>query len=758
MSTLSDTIRVLHVDDEPEFAEMTTTLLERENERLTVETAASASEGLDHVATNHVDCIVSDYDMPGLNGIEFLEAVREENPDLPFILFTGKGSEEVASDAISAGVTDYLQKGSATSQYAVLANRIRNAVEGFTAKRERRRHLDAIETAQEGISILDDGRFIYVNRAYADLYGYEPAEMIDERWELIYPDEEVAAVRDEILPTVAETGTWHGETTGLRADGSTFVEDHTLARTEGGELVCTVRDVTEREEREKRLERTTARLELAVEGANLGVWDWDMRTDEVEFNEKWAEMIGHTLEELEPHLDAWETRVHPDDLDDVEAALQAHIDGETPYYDTEHRMRTAEGDWKWIRDIGTVVERDDAGEPVRAVGIHLDVTDQKERERELDRRTESLEELTTELEEQYRYFFEQAPVMAAVTRTEDGKPVVEDCNQLFAETLGYSKDDVLGRGLAEFYTAESRRELLREGGYERALNGEFLREDRELSTADGETVEALLRAVPRHDARTNAVGTLAFYVDVSERKDLEQEKKRLEEFTSIVSHDLRNPLNVAAGRVDLARDECDSEHLEDAEDALDRMEELIDDLLRLARSGDHVDEAVPIDLEAAVRNCWRNVETADATLVIGIGRTIRADRSRVSQLFENLFRNSVEHGSTGSRAEPSDSVEHSSTGSRPAADDSVEHGGTGVTVTVGELDDGFFVEDDGTGIPEDVREDVFEAGYSTSTEGTGFGLSIVRQVAEAHGWTIRVTDGSEGGARFEITDVEFVET
>ncbi|TKX60783.1 PAS domain-containing protein, partial [Halorubrum sp. SP9] len=147
--------------------------------------------------------------------------------------------------------------------------------------------------------------------------------------------------------------------------------------------------------RERTVQRIKDRLELAVEGANLGVWDWDMTTDEVEFNDQWAEMLGHSLDEIEPHLDAWERRVHPDDLPAVEDALSAHVDGETEYYDAEHRMRTASGEWKWIRDIGKVVERDEDGGPVRAVGIHLDVDEQKRREEEL-RRTRRLIERTQE--------------------------------------------------------------------------------------------------------------------------------------------------------------------------------------------------------------------------------------------------------------------------------------------------------------------------------------------------------------------------
>lgn len=126
MST-DDTIYVLHVDDEPDFAELAATFLEREDERLVVTTVATASEGFEYLAEHDVNCVVSDHDMPGKNGIEFLKSVRETYPDLPFILYTGKGSEEVASDAISAGVTDYLQKEGGTDQYAILANRVVNS-------------------------------------------------------------------------------------------------------------------------------------------------------------------------------------------------------------------------------------------------------------------------------------------------------------------------------------------------------------------------------------------------------------------------------------------------------------------------------------------------------------------------------------------------------------------------------------------------------------------------------------------------------
>jgi PAS domain S-box-containing protein len=217
--------------------------------------------------------------------------------------------------------------------------------------------------------------------------------------------------------------------------------------------------------------------------------------------------------------------------------------------------------------------------------------------------------------------------------------------------------------------------------------------------------------------------------DISERKEKEQrlaqQNEQLDQFANIISHELRNPLNVAELRLELAREECNSEHLDDVARAHERMNTLIDDLLTLAREGEQVGEMESVDLENLAVNCWQNVATDDATLTTDVERPIQADPSRLQQLLENLTRNAVEHG------------------------------GEDMTVTIGALDDGFYVEDDASGIPETERDTVFEAGYSTSDEGTGFGLAIVKQIADAHGWEIRVTDGSDGGARLEITGVEF---
>ena len=205
-------------------------------------------------------------------------------------------------------------------------------------------------------------------------------------------------------------------------------------------------------------------------------------------------------------------------------------------------------------------------------------------------------------------------------------------------------------------------------------------------------------------------------------EELRRQNERLEEFAGIIAHDLRNPLNVASGNVDISRTDRDDERLERASDALDRMEEIVEETLTLARSGQIIEDPERVDLSTVAEQSWRNVATSMAELGVEASATIEADPDRLRHLFENLFRNAVEHG------------------------------GPGVTVRVGTLPDGFYVEDDGSGIPEDERESVLEAGYSTA-DGTGFGLAIVEQVASAHGWEIDVTEGADGGARFEFGGV-----
>ena len=223
---------------------------------------------------------------------------------------------------------------------------------------------------------------------------------------------------------------------------------------------------------------------------------------------------------------------------------------------------------------------------------------------------------------------------------------------------------------------------------------------------------------------------------------LERQNERLDEFTSIVSHDLRNPLTVASGRLELAAQDCDSVHLEHVADAHDRMQGLIEDLLALAQSSDDETSVEPVDLGRVTRNCWSMLESGNATLTVDTDRRILANQTQLRQLVENLLGNAIEHGSgiDGSQTREGD---HSDDANR---DD-------GITITVGDLEDGFFVADDGPGITDADVDQLFEAGYS-GDGGTGIGLHIVASIAERHGWQVGCCASEDGGARFEITGVE----
>jgi len=212
--------------------------------------------------------------------------------------------------------------------------------------------------------------------------------------------------------------------------------------------------------------------------------------------------------------------------------------------------------------------------------------------------------------------------------------------------------------------------------------------------------------------------------------ELRRQNERLDEFAGIVSHDLSNPLNVAQLQLELARESVDNERLAAVARAHDRMETLIEALLTLARSRNPVTESVPVDLAAVAAQSLATLDTDAVRLSTESDAYIQADRDLVTILLENLLKNSAEHGCDGTEQ----------------AEDTV-------TVRIGLLDDGFFFEDDGAGVPAEIREEIFDVGVSTGPDGTGIGLKIVTEIVDAHGWAIDVAESDDGGARFEITGV-----
>jgi PAS domain S-box-containing protein len=354
---------------------------------------------------------------------------------------------------------------------------------------------------------------------------------------------------------------------------------------------------------------------------------------------------------------------------------------------------------------------DEDGDYDGLVGVLRDISTRKERERRL-----------RESEQRYRALAENIPNGAVAMFDSDLRYTLVG-GELF-ERLEYGIDAFEGATLSTIHTAAYMEQF---GSlYESVFDGErssfeFTHDNRQYRT----------NLVPLRSPDGAVDAGLALVVDVTEQREyereLERQNQRLGEFASIVSHDLRNPLNVIEGRLQLYRETGDEDHLDAVEHSAERMGNLINDLLELARQGQTVGEVDAFDIAELVTRCCESVDTGDATIVTDDPGTVTADAARLGQLLTNLFRNSVEHA------------------------------GPDVTVRVGGLPDGFYVEDDGPGIAPERREEVLEYGVTDSADGTGIGLAIVAEIAEAHGWTVTVTESDSGGARFEFTGVDRTE-
>ena len=637
-------IRVLHVDDDPETGEITASSLERRDERFDVVSELSASDALDRLANEDVDCILSDYQLPRMDGIEFLTAVRESYPDLPFILFTRDGSESVASDALSAGATEYLQKDTTAGQYALLANRITNAVESYRSQ-QRETYLESVH------SIVRD-----INRA---LVRSSSREEIETRvCEII---EAVAPVRFVAVSAV-DPG------------GNRLVPREWIAT--GNDDLAEI-DTTSIEPADRPRtphERAIAEHEVVVSR--------DVRSD--------------------PAFAQWRETVRESDVRSlvvVPLVYDGILYGLLTIYAA--RMRAIDEEIvATLRELG-----DDIAYAIDAI--------------------ETREELA-ESEAAYRTLTEAA---SDAIVTIDASNTVVYANPAVERLFGYAPDELEGSSLSRLMPDtlgdrhhEALDRYLRTG--ERYLDWSGV----ELTGQHRDGTEIPLSVSFGEFERHGEQFFTGVLRDITRRKrqttELRRQNERLDEFAGIVAHDLRNPLNVVEGRVELARDECESEHLDIAAEALERTDALIQDILTFARQGQPVDETEPVPLpeltaETMIEGEDVHVET-DPALDPLVGQ-----RSRVQELIDNLVRNAIEHA------------------------------GSDVTIRIERLADGFAVEDDGPGIPEDERDDVFEPGYTSKEAGTGFGLNIVETIVDAHGWEIEVTDGRDGGARFEITGVEF---
>lgn len=591
---MADRIRILLIDDQPHFADLARAFLEREDDRFDIDTAIGPAEGLERLHDGDYDCIVSDYEMPEMTGLDLFNEIDDRGIDLPFILFTGIEEDKIEGDNRLDGLTAYLQKGG-TNALKDLASRIRLSVAEHRAGRE----------------LLD------VQHRYHALFEQTSLAMA---WITVSGGGPVVVdhndrFRDEFIHE------------GMDIDGQ--------------HLESALKDVS----------IDTAAVDHAIAAGDPISIDGEVIDDDAVTHYRWR--IVPLSDEANP--------------------------------DTSHAL----------------------------IAAH-DISDRATNEQELD---------------MYRTIVEASGDPMYVLDMTGRFTYVNDA---LLEMTGLDRGDLIG---------ESGRIVMSDDDYDRGtdLIKELLRSDRDsgtfemdLHTAFGETIPSENHVTLIYDVESGngdeVKGTAGVIRDISARKqriaELRRYNERLEELAAFISHDLRNPINIATGHLKLVEAETDSKHYQAVWRALHRMEELVDDLLLMAESGQSIRDPAPVPLNDAALLSWSQVSTpVGASINVDTDRVVVGDGSRIRQLFENLFTNAVVHG-----------------------DDAV-------SITVGAMDGGFYVEDDGPGIPDDIRDDVFDFGYTTGNGGSGFGLSIVKAVADAHEWTVTITESSTGGARFEFTDV-----
>jgi len=865
-------IRVLHVDDDEDFLDVASSYLEERYEGIDVVGVTSPRRALDFLDDGGFDCVVSDYDMPETDGLELLDGVRDEYPEMPFVLFTSKGSEEVASEAISAGVSDYVRKDSGRDTFDLLVNRIEVSVGQTRAHKEieeREGRLSNLISNVPGMvyRCTDEPGwpFEFASEGCEELTGFPPGAL--ERDEVNWEEEithplDRDRVRKEVNRGIEESEDDHFETEYriiTRGDEVKWVwERGKLVDEEGGTryLEGVISDVTEITGREDEVQRYETVLDTMADG----VYILDREGYFVDVNESLVEMVGYEEDELlGEHVSAI---LGEDEVDEAEESIRRliktdestasfevkFVDGEgenilydvriSPLYEggsfsstvgvvrdvTEERKRTEklkqlhvatrllvsadtkEEAAKTVTDIadivldistdGLFVRNGDELEPLafseRAKEVFEEIPSLPVEDSIAGRALRESKTLTVDNVREHRDVYDpDTPVESELfvpigedavfiagyadegefteddiefaeilcsnahsvferlekeeelrEREEWFRSLIEYANDIITileedatmkyqspsieRILGYDPEENLGDNAFEWMHPDDRvemAELFAEsvGSDEPIRTGEYRLKHKDGSWRYMESIGIDRREDP-------AVGGIVINSrDVTERvkreKELERQNERLEKFASIVSHDLRNPLNIAYGSIDIALDSDEpEEHLERARSALERMEEMVDDVLTLAREGGSVEEAEELSLGRVVERAWEDVPTEDATIVVEDDATVEAEERRLTRLLENVFRNSVEHG------------------------------GDEVTVRAGKIEDseGFYVEDDGEGIPEDERDEVFEYGYTTESDGTGIGLSVVETISEAHGWSVNLTEPEEGGARFEF--------
>jgi diguanylate cyclase (GGDEF)-like protein/PAS domain S-box-containing protein len=345
--------------------------------------AASLAEARLQLLDKVFDVVLTDYHLGDGYGLEVLDLVR----DAPVVVITGAGDEEVAVEAMRRGASDYLTKDHERRYLKIMPVTLEKACRNHAAVHRARTMQQALESINDCIYITNrEGLLIFVNTVFCHTYGYREEEVLGQPDGLLWADggdqDLLPCLPHEFSPAGERGECRHRHKNGtelpMLVSRSTILNDR-------GEVVAAVgaaRDIRDRKVWETALKESQERYALAAAGANDGLWDWDLRRQQIYFSERWRTTLGYGEEEIDDHPDQWLERVHPEDRPLFDAQLKAHLAGQTPQFENEHRVRTQSGEYRWVQTRGLAV-RGAGGKAYRMAGSQRDITDRKHVEEQL---------------------------------------------------------------------------------------------------------------------------------------------------------------------------------------------------------------------------------------------------------------------------------------------------------------------------------------------------------------------------------------
>jgi PAS domain S-box-containing protein len=726
--TEKNTIRVLLVDDDSGFLRIAKECLETQG-GFQAETAGRVEEAKEKLRRERYDVIVSDYQMPEKDGLEFLRELREEGNDIPFIIFTGKGTEELAVEALNLCADGYFNKsGCPETVYCELAQSIRLATEKEKA-RMRTSHTRAAESQiKKALGELSRTLDAITDIAFVVDRNYRLVRVCKKAYEFLKrrPEELVGKPCYEVMHGTREP--WpdcpHRKTLATGKPESAEVDDPHLGmpflvttspiydeRGEFAQCLHIARDITKRKKTEQTLRASLDRYRSFIEVTGDLGWTANADGDVAEDIPSFREFTGQTYEEVKGWR--WSKALHPDDLEHTARIWKDAIRRRSKY-EVEYRLRRHDGVYRYFMARGVPVLKED-GSIREWVGTCIDITERKRAEQE-----------SVESQQKFAALFSGNPEATVYTDTD---MQIMDINPRFTSLFGYSPDEVRGKGLIGIVVPE---DLAKEGRMldKKATEG-YVYHDTLRMRKDGSLIPVSVSAAPI-SIQGRLAGYIGVYKDISQLKNAETKlamtNEKLRVIGGLTRHDVRNMLLIITGNTYLNRKKLKDnpeaiEGFKDVDSACDTIVRIFDFARDYERLG--VEELNYVDVEDSVQKAASLFPDIDGIKIVNEcrGLTVLAD-SLLRQLYYNLIDNSLKHGERVTR----------------------------IRIHYLESEDqlSLIYEDDGVGISSETKPKIFREGYTTGN-GSGYGLYLIRKMMEVYGWTIHETGESGKGAQFTIT-------